>query len=680
MPPPIIQDSDDEDGSDGSPVKPRSPPTHLQHATSASDPSTTSTTALSNEAQKTHRNLMGLTPSPHHTVQTTASSAFPSPDTLKIMRPKTTMDQVGTKRKVQKMYGSKTTLGDLGLNEGAVGGDRMKDDDEEVDLIPEKKNRKRTGEDLSTSTEKTEVATQEPMPSMGSQVLGGSQQASGSISLSQMVDSALDHLQTVPSPEVAFSVEHGDMQGSADAGLAASAEETVQLRNPRSEISMETPSFSPIEVPSPYEDQVTSKTSDDQESARSTQISSRGDQPQHHENKFENSLNRKKSETKATSKARRKISISEDHEEDPIGKLGSDDFDMHTPKEVYKPRPSRSRRSDIPDEFMASIDFSMVPERASRKKSKLKRNKTTNDIPSPILIEDDDEDDGDLVHSGRRSSKKKQKQSAAEPLEGKEGLGVESALDAEETITCQAVQQAQDQDEADEDEETAEYQAEAVPEVPEPKKKKRGRPRKDASTSNQSVVEAKVEKTLDEEDGQQQAAAAPAPKKRGRKKKVLDAPVESKQVVSDDGGTDEEDQVAKDDHEEAAAEPESDHEPTPAPRKRGRPRSKVQAHPDSVEDSLSTTKPARVEPVLRDKSSAANIVHTPEPEKSKANLSEEKAASPVPDLTAKELQTPKKPTDSSKGKHSPLSSGRVPYRVGLSKRARIEPLLRIVRK
>lgn len=43
-------------------------------------------------------------------------------------------------------------------------------------------------------------------------------------------------------------------------------------------------------------------------------------------------------------------------------------------------------------------------------------------------------------------------------------------------------------------------------------------------------------------------------------------------------------------------------------------------------------------------------------------------------------QTPKNPASSSIGRHSPLNSSRVPYRVGLSRRHRIEPLLRAVRK
>lgn len=56
-----------------------------------------------------------------------------------------------------------------------------------------------------------------------------------------------------------------------------------------------------------------------------------------------------------------------------------------------------------------------------------------------------------------------------------------------------------------------------------------------------------------------------------------------------------------------------------------------------------------------------------------------------PPSNAEEIQpkTPDKPSKAGpKGpdKHSPINSGKVAYRVGLSKRARIEPLLRIVRK
>ncbi|KAF2266843.1 hypothetical protein CC78DRAFT_566579 [Lojkania enalia] len=50
---------------------------------------------------------------------------------------------------------------------------------------------------------------------------------------------------------------------------------------------------------------------------------------------------------------------------------------------------------------------------------------------------------------------------------------------------------------------------------------------------------------------------------------------------------------------------------------------------------------------------------------------------PVPVETT---QTPEKQTKPANPAHSPLSKGKVPYRVGLSKRARIAPLLKIVKK
>jgi hypothetical protein len=48
--------------------------------------------------------------------------------------------------------------------------------------------------------------------------------------------------------------------------------------------------------------------------------------------------------------------------------------------------------------------------------------------------------------------------------------------------------------------------------------------------------------------------------------------------------------------------------------------------------------------------------------------------------TTTPVQTPRKAPQKGPDKHSPLNSGKVPYRVGLSKRAKIEPLLRILKK
>ncbi|ELR02045.1 hypothetical protein VC83_08667 [Pseudogymnoascus destructans] len=59
----------------------------------------------------------------------------------------------------------------------------------------------------------------------------------------------------------------------------------------------------------------------------------------------------------------------------------------------------------------------------------------------------------------------------------------------------------------------------------------------------------------------------------------------------------------------------------------------------------------------------------------KPNIPAPPQSTPPPKQT-KELQTPSKPCTP----HSPLQSGKVPYRVGLSKRNRIAPLLKIIRK
>ena len=57
-----------------------------------------------------------------------------------------------------------------------------------------------------------------------------------------------------------------------------------------------------------------------------------------------------------------------------------------------------------------------------------------------------------------------------------------------------------------------------------------------------------------------------------------------------------------------------------------------------------------------------------------------KEKTPSPTKPQAPAQTPQKPTEKGPDKHSPLNRGKISYRVGLSKRARIAPLLRIVGK
>jgi hypothetical protein len=78
-----------------------------------------------------------------------------------------------------------------------------------------------------------------------------------------------------------------------------------------------------------------------------------------------------------------------------------------------------------------------------------------------------------------------------------------------------------------------------------------------------------------------------------------------------------------------------------------------------------------------DDSGDANTIHVPShaPPAKPNNVPAPPQSTPPPKPT-KGLQTPTKPSTP----HSPLHSGKVPYRVGLSKRNRIAPLLKIIRK
>ena len=137
----------------------------------------------------------------------------------------------------------------------------------------------------------------------------------------------------------------------------------------------------------------------------------------------------------------------------------------------------------------------------------------------------------------------------------------------------------------------------------------------------------------------------------------------------------------------------------PAPKKRGRKRKKT-------DQTADTSAPEEAKPqadILADvQASASNIPPAEHAEPSadtKANQNSEMSENKVPagadsSTTCKDQseplpKTPQKLDDSMTststrkglGKHSPISStGKVPYRVGLSRRARIAPLLKIVRK
>lgn len=140
-------------------------------------------------------------------------------------------------------------------------------------------------------------------------------------------------------------------------------------------------------------------------------------------------------------------------------------------------------------------------------------------------------------------------------------------------------------------------------------------------------------------------------------------------------------------------------EEQPAPKKRGRKRKKTteqlaaEAEQEAKENQPTAETPVPDAPVVEDTSEAIRNLQNEDIEPTKpadpspqpdSATHHESPSEPLPQ-TPQRNQDSEKPTDKSSrkgpGQHSPISStSKVPYRVGLSKRARIAPLLKIVRK
>ncbi|MCJ1441579.1 MAG: hypothetical protein MMC23_002068 [Stictis urceolatum] len=637
MPRPIIQDSDD-DTSDNSPLKAQFPaPSH--DSQSANEPTPTETVATSHEAVSTRDEPTAPSISPITTSNPSDgfSSEHGSPTTTNVKRCRTTMDEVGSyKPKLRNIYGNKTTLDDLSLSSHAISREWSRDEDE-VDLVPDRKKRRREGTSPLQSQHLAvtyALGTEESPPgtntSAVNEVSGQTdlvnmplQQASGSVSLSQVVDTAIEDLKVVRnhmSIEDEATAEHvdnweepcedtsrgnvdiiGDDPGSSSHGHLEQTSEPKSSQMSQNKVSV-------------TEEGINYLGDKNETTADATSLAAPG--------------NTSQPSLKETHSA-----ISQTHE------LGSDEHEIDTPMENYKPRPSRSRRGDLPDAFLASIDFSKRPEKAAKRKSKLKRNKTTNDIPTPVL--DDDEQDELLATDWGAMQK-----GSAAPLDPQ--LDELADKDHEQRNLSDLVR---------------------TEKHPEPTKRKRGRPRKDAKKDEDQTQPAAI--VIDT------AAQASEPKKRGRKKKVVEEiTVDAEEVHDDEDGSDEAEECETDEEEEI--------------RGGGRKRSRLQIHTDT-ENGEATSAPT-VEPgesVFKEKKeslSAGKTLDTPKgyraqdepPPSSQQQRQLDPTAAWISDIAAK---TPEKPRDEKRpNRHSPLSSGRVPHRVGLSRKARIEPLLRIIRK
>lgn len=300
-----------------------------------------------------------------------------------------------------------------------------------------------------------------------------------------------------------------------------------------------------------------------------------------------------------------------------VDELGSDDIAIGLPKEQYKPRPSRSRGNTNLDGLLESVDFSKRPE--AQVKAKNKRRKT-HELNVPKTTD--------------------------------EAVRIQESRETGEDITEQAV-----------------------------------------GTKNSVVIPPDII-TIHEKDTVEIVDNTTQPPQK---------PINLKRKLPTDDTTAHETNT-EDAHPQTEPKVPTSPKPTqPAPKARGRPRKKTNEKPLSIpitDKTLPvTTDPPKPDlqpqhlPQHDDKTNPVpdSVLEETDPNSNAAPSGGgrvQRPSTPPPERATTTGTTPppatpsQKTTDPPKGpqKHSPLNGGRVPYRVGLSKRARIEPLLRGFRK
>ena len=299
--------------------------------------------------------------------------------------------------------------------------------------------------------------------------------------------------------------------------------------------------------------------------------------------------------------------------------LDSDNIVIEIPKERYQPRPSRSRAGLETEELVAPGDFSKKPEATVKPKRKRKR-KAKRSMPTAfqeiLPPKDDDEEEEDEDIQVKARFKK----------------DVPKRQDRPPKSLLEIVESDENPEEVEENPAT-----ETEPVIEEqPPKKQRGRPKKANKADDDKNSTTVVDEPVHEPTGKEKAKSIKTTKKLGKKGKEISAA-----LVHED----EEDQ---DSHGETEAEP-------------------------GVEDSVVVE-----DKVLEESTgNTANAQVSEDPPES--DLAPKEITAP-PETPKKHLKSSEKATEKGPDKHSPISSGKVAYRVGLSKRANIQPLLRIVRK
>ena len=420
------------------------------------------------------------------------------------------------------------------------------------------------------------------------------------------------------------------------------------------------------------------------------------------------------SESNSSSGPNQTASLSRDTADSAAAdELGSDDPAIGLPKDQYQPRPSRSRGNHKENDLVIPESFSKRPEALVKEKRKAKNRRKTTALERPtpkIEIEDEDEEDVKVplvaipkLPPRARCQPPYNDETGREKKSLNEGLGQATAVDQHS--------------ENDNDESRAKQQAkersELAPGSPSPKKRGRGRPKKQSIQPADDIqnLESGDEAGRDLDEG----PTKPPHARKGAKKRRSTIDYAS-QDEHDEGSAD--DQEAHQDNgngndetTSALSDNQPDTDPIPLqPKPRGHKKRKIDhedelatAASDHDDDDTATdlaqstkappkkrgrkkkTDPpatfASIIPTDQEQILSEHLDDEPEHNNHEALSRTEENAATEPTISPKKITTPPAtPPKVAKPVHSPITSSSVKFRVGLSKRARITPLLKIVRK
>ncbi|KAK4693483.1 hypothetical protein P7C71_g3925, partial [Lecanoromycetidae sp. Uapishka_2] len=357
--------------------------------------------------------------------------------------------------------------------------------------------------------------------------------------------------------------------------------------------------------------------------------------PQHDEGQDELSLFISNPETE--SEFSTKNPMRKEVNEPVSNELGSDDAEIGLPKDQYKPRPSKSRSGCGNEESAGSTSPSKAPEAIVKRNRKFQRRKTTA-FHELVPKEEDDEDEEEFVVVNQPALEIPKRRSRK--------------------ILAESEEEDPDATDAMDERRSGREMAPQLPAKPQQAKKQRGRPKKAVNEPNQDEV----------------AAALPDAPNHGDEELEMDVNVDTRKGLAlDDKSTNlKQANVAVEDSVASAK------------AKKGRKKSKPCETPATISEGIAPESDNELATTQENQDPHRKVLDDKDPNSAQSKPVEKNAASPpLPKSAPLPPETPRKAasvTPKGPDKHSPISSGKVAYRVGLSKRARIEPLLRIVRK